>query len=212
MLTVKHFTFNPFSENTYILYNQHKECMIIDPGCSNHHEKQALTEFIKAEQLQPTAIFLTHSHIDHVFGLRYVKSTYNIPIIGHSLTNKGLQLTETVGKLYGLSVETPPEIDTVVDEGDEISLGATVFRILFCPGHAPDHLVLYSADEGLAMVGDVIFKESIGRTDLPGGNYETLMNSIHQKLLILPSNTILYPGHGPETTIKEEITNNPFLK
>lgn len=212
MLTVERFTFNPFQENTYVVFNEQKECIIIDPGCSTKEEQEELTQFIKAQNLQPTHIVLTHSHIDHVYGLRFVKEYFKVPIIAHSLAEKGLKSTEMVAKLYGLRVDTPPSIDTTFDEGGELWIGDQQLGVLFCPGHSPDHIVLYSASNGMALVGDVIFQGSIGRTDLPGGDYDTLMESIHHKILVLPSNTVLYSGHGPETTIKEEITNNPFLK
>lgn len=212
MLTVEYFTFNPFQENTYVVYDEEKNCIIIDPGCSNSFENEELDAFISENQLRPGCIFLTHSHIDHVYGLAYVKSKYGVPIVGHTLASKGIATTELVAKLYGLNITLPPDLDQRVDESDTISIGKHVMKILFCPGHSPDHLVLYNKENAFAIVGDVIFKESIGRTDLPGGNYETLMESIHQKILLLPSETILYPGHGPETSIKQEITNNPFLK
>lgn len=212
MLTVEYFTFNPFQENTYVVYDEERNCIIIDPGCSNTFENEELSAFISENQLNPSCIFLTHSHIDHVYGLAYVKTKYKVPIVAHALAQKGIGNTELVAKLYGLSITTPPDIDQTIDETKTISIGKYEMKLLFCPGHSPDHLVLFSEENGFAIVGDVIFKESIGRTDLPGGNYETLMESIHQKILLLPSDTILYPGHGPETTIKQEITNNPFLK
>lgn len=212
MLTVSAFSFNPFSENTYILHNDQKECILIDPGCSNHQEKHVLEHYIHSNDLQPKYIFLTHTHIDHVMGLNFAKNKWNVPIIAHPLAAKSILATEMVAKLYGLSVETPPEIDEFKNEGDEIILGNEKMSLLFCPGHAPDHLVLYSKENEFAIVGDVIFQGSIGRTDLPGGNFETLMESIHTKLLVLPENTVLFPGHGTQTTIKEEISNNPFLK
>ncbi len=212
MLTVECFTFNPFQENTYVVYNEQKDCIIIDPGCSTQEEQAELTQFIKEQNLQTINIVLTHSHIDHVYGLSFVKEYYKVPIIGHAFADKGLRSTEMVAKLYGLRVDTPPPIDTTIDEGEELWIGSEQLNILFCPGHAPDHIVLYSANNDMAIVGDVIFHGSIGRTDLPGGDYDTLMESIHHKILVLPSNTVLYSGHGPETTIKEEITNNPFLK
>lgn len=212
MLTVDCFTFNPFSENTYLVYNRELDCIIIDPGCYTPEEKKELTDYIETKGLKPISIFLTHSHIDHILGLSHIKTRYNIPIIAHPKADKGLLSTEFVAKLYGLSVELPPAVDSFINEGEMISLGHHEIKILFCPGHSPDHLVLYADKEGFAIVGDVIFKESIGRTDLPGGSFETLMESINQKILTLPSNTILYPGHGQETTLKDEINNNPFLK
>lgn len=212
MLTVEAFTFNPFSENTYLIFNENKECIIIDPGCYLNTEKEELVHFIDSNGLKPICIFLTHSHIDHVFGLDFVKSKYQVPILGHPEAQVRLRSTEVVAKLYGYMIDNPPPIDEFKEEGDTLDLGAHRFKILFCPGHSPDHLVLFAEEEEFAIVGDVIFKESIGRYDLPGGNYETLMESIHQKILVLPSKTVLYSGHGPETTILQEITNNPFLK
>ncbi len=212
MLTVSAFSFNPFSENTYLIHNENNECIIIDPGCSNNQEKHLLEHYIHSNDLKPRHIFLTHTHIDHVMGLQFAKTKWNIPIIAHPLAAKGITTTEMVGKMYGIPVDTPPDIDEFKTEGDVLTLGVHTLELLFCPGHAPDHLVLYSPDEGFAIVGDVIFNGSIGRTDLPGGNYDVLMESIHTKLLVLPENTVLYPGHGIQTTIKQEISNNPFLK
>lgn len=212
MLTVGGYSFNPFSENTYVVHNDEKDCIIIDPGCYDHQEQHILEHYIHSNDLKPKYIFLTHTHIDHVFGLNFAKSKWKIPIIGHSLGVKGLGSTEMVARLYGLKVDLPPPIDEFKNEGDTLMIGNDKLDVLFCPGHSPDHLVLYSAENEFAIVGDVLFNGSIGRTDLPGGNYETLMDSIHTKLLVLPSQTVIYPGHGPETTIKQEITNNPFLK
>src|ERR1700741_2825586 len=186
MVTVECFTFNPFSENTYILHNESKECIIIDPGCYDQEEQQDLKKFISDQGLRPLYVFLTHTHIDHVFGLSFIKSTYQIPIIAHPLAAKGITTNDMVAKLYGLKIDSPPPIDEFKTEADFIQLGSSQFQLLFCPGHAPDHLVLYSPDDGFAIVGDVIFNGSIGRTDLPGGDYETLMKSIHQQLLVLP--------------------------
>lgn len=217
MLTVDSFTFNPFSENTYLVYNQDKECIIIDPGCYSLEEKKTLINHIEKNNLRPMYIFLTHSHIDHIFGLAAIKLIYNVPILGHPKADMGLKSTHLVAKLYGLSIDDPPPIDQFMNNGDIVQLGKDHFQILFCPGHAPDHLVLYAdhglgQEEGFAIVGDVIFKESIGRYDLPGGDFNVLMASIQQKILTLPSITVLYPGHGAETTVKQEINNNPFLK
>ena len=212
MLTVGGYSFNPFSENTYVIHNDQNECIIIDPGCYDHEEQHVLDHYIHSNDLKPVHIFLTHTHIDHIFGLQFVKSKWKVPIVAHPLAVKGLGTTEMVAKLYGLKVELPPPVDEFKNEGDILMLGSEKLEILFCPGHAPDHLVLYSPENKFAVVGDVLFNGSIGRTDLPGGNYETLMESIHSKLLVLPSDTVIYPGHGPETTIKQEINNNPFLK
>lgn len=213
MLTVEAFTCNPFSQNTYVVSSQDKSCIIIDPGVSNSFERDLLMNYILKNQLIPQMIFLTHTHIDHVYGLHFVKTQFpEVPIVAHQLAEQGIKSTELVAKLYGLQVDSPPSIDQFIDEGDTICLGDQQLSVLFCPGHAPDHLVLYTEEAGFAIVGDVIFNGSIGRTDLPGGNYQTLMESIHQKILVLPSETVIYSGHGAETTIQDEIRHNPFLK
>lgn len=212
MLTVQTFTYNPFSENTYVVSNENKEAIIIDPGCYTRQEKEHLINTIRHQGLSPKLIFLTHTHIDHVCGLLAMKQYFKTPIIGHPLAQRGLDTTPMVANLYGFQVDDMPMIDKVMDEGETIQLGNDTLDLLFCPGHAPDHLVLYSKRDSWMIVGDVIFNGSIGRTDLPGGNFETLMDSIHSKILPLPADTVMYPGHGPKTTINEEITNNPFLQ
>lgn len=211
MLTVHYITFGPFAENTYFVYNENNECIIIDPGCYTKEEKNELSSFIQDNHLIVKSIFLTHTHIDHVFGLQYVKLKYQVPIIAHPIAASVIKTTEMVAQVYGFEVDTPPTIDVFLDEGEEIELGNNNLKLLFCPGHSPDHLVLFSAKDKFAIVGDVIFNGSIGRTDLPGGNFETLISSIKNKLFLLPLDTILYPGHGIKTNIKQEITSNPFL-
>lgn len=212
MLTVQVFTYNPFSENTYLIANENKDAIIVDPGCYSREEKEHLIGEIRRQGLTPRLIFLTHTHIDHVFGLLAMKQFFKTPIVAHSLAQQGLHTTPMVANLYGFQADAMPEIDQFINEGEKIWLGDESLDVLFCPGHAPDHLVLYSEKSSWLVVGDVLFNGSIGRTDLPGGNYETLMDSIHLKLMPLPGETVVYPGHGPKTTINEEITNNPFLK
>jgi len=211
MPEIKKFTFNPFSENTYVVYDETRECIIIDPGCYNRDEQQELADFIAAQNLRPVKVALTHSHIDHVLGNRFVCSRYKIPISAHTLAAKGLGLMETIAKMYGLPAEMSPPADVLMEEGDVLSFGNTSFEMLHCPGHSPDSLVFYHKGSGIAIGGDVLFYGSIGRTDLPGGNYDTLMHSIREKLFLLPDETVVYSGHGPETTIGHEKRTNPFV-
>jgi hydroxyacylglutathione hydrolase len=212
MLKIHSFTFNPFQENTYVVWDDElKECAIIDPGCSNTSEQNELAHFIKNEKLKPVYIINTHAHIDHVLGNAWVKKTYNIPLLLHKEDLKILHSLPDVARMYGVPVAPSPDPDKWMKEGDKILVGQHELEVMFLPGHAPGHVGLYYPKQKLLISGDVLFYESIGRTDLPGGNYDTLMKSITEKVLKLPEDVTVYSGHGPETTIKHEKENNPFV-
>lgn len=212
MLTIKKFTFNPFSENTYILSDETKECIIIDPGCYEVYEQETLKKYIEENQLNPVKLVLTHSHIDHVLGNNFIVKQFHIPICGHPLAKQGIQMMPVISKMYGIPAIPSPDITHELNEGDLLEFGNTKMQMLHCPGHSPDSLVFYHNGQKIIIAGDVLFYGSIGRTDLPGGDYNTLMNSIKQKLFQLGDDYLVYSGHGPETTIGEEKMNNPFLQ
>lgn len=205
------FPFNPFQENTFILWNSHRECIILDPGCSNRSEENSLAEFISASGLKPLAVWLTHCHIDHVLGLNFCIEKWQIPYFLHTLEIPALKSVEVYAPAYGFHHFWPPgTAATEINEG-EIVLGDEVFQVLFVPGHSAGHLAFYHASSGQIWAGDVLFRESIGRTDLPGGNFLQLEQSIREKLYKLPTETIVHPGHGPKTSIIHEMKHNPFL-
>ena len=205
-------TFNQFQENTYIISDNTKECIIIDPGCYQDFERTELTDFIKTKNLKPVKLINTHCHIDHVLGNKFVSEQWNLELYAHKedlplLTNAG-----AVAKMYGFEkYEGSPYPKHFLEEGDTLKFGASELGIIFAPGHAPGHICLLSKKEGFIIAGDVLFNGSIGRTDLPGGDYDTLIGSIKTKLLPLDENTIVYCGHGPSTSIGKEKMNNPFL-
>ncbi len=211
MITVKTFVFNSFQENTYLLSNETKSCIIVDPGMNTSHEQTSLTEYIEQNQLKPVAMINTHCHVDHVLGCNFVKSTFEIPFIIHSDETHVLKNAVRFGEVFGLEVEAPPTPDSYLEQGDIYNLGNSIIQILHVPGHSPGSIALYIASDNLVITGDVLFKGSIGRTDLPGGDYQTLIDHIKSKLLVLPRETIAFPGHGPETTIGDEYDTNPFL-
>jgi hydroxyacylglutathione hydrolase len=210
-MNVAVFTFNDFQENTYILYDDSQECVIIDPGCSTPLERKQLSSFIADHRLDPIHLINTHCHIDHILGNKYCADQYALTLIAHRGEIPVLASGSHVATMYGIPYDLSPEIETFVDEGDQIKFGNTVLDILFTPGHSPASICLYHKPSNNLIAGDVLFKGSIGRTDLPGGNYETLIRAIQSKLLPLPDDTIVYPGHGPHTTIGEERRSNPFL-
>jgi hydroxyacylglutathione hydrolase len=211
MLKIQSFPFNPFEENTYILSDETSECIIIDPGCYTAEEKQELDEYISNNKLKPVKILLTHAHIDHILGNRHVAVKYSIPIQMSAIEVQLLKAASEYGKMWGIETEPSPEPTLFVEEGKEIKFGNTVLKPFFTPGHSPGSFSYLHEQSKNLFSGDVLFMQSIGRTDLPGGNYETLMRSIHEKLLILNDDIVVYPGHGPATTIGEERNSNPFL-
>lgn len=206
------FTFNPFAENTYVLYDDTKECVIIDPGCYTASERAKLQGFIEANKLNPVRHLNTHCHLDHVFGNAFVQRTWGLGVEIHRNEIPVLDRFPVVCQMYGIPDTDPPlPAAAFLEEGGIISFGHTQLQILLTPGHSPGSLCFYCEAEGFVIGGDVLFYESIGRTDLTGGNPEQLLESIRTKLFPLPGETLVYPGHGPTTTIRHEQEYNPFL-
>ena len=211
MISIKKFVFNPFQVNTYLLYDQSKECVIIDPGCSDGVESLQLMDFIKEEGLKPVRVLLTHTHIDHVIGCNAVEDLTGLGPELHEAGMVFLDHSTRTAETYGLSLDKNPEPKGFIKDGEEIKFGESVLKVLYTPGHADGSICFYSEDDGFVIVGDVLFHMSIGRTDFPTGSYDVLRKSIFEKLFTLPDNTLVYSGHGPETNVGFEKANNPFL-
>jgi len=210
MLKVKSFLFNAFQENTYVLYDETKACVIIDAGCYDRGEQEELQSFIAEHQLQVKQLLNTHGHVDHVLGNDFVKRTYHTGPYIHPLDEPVLRAVKAYAPNYGFHEYQEVLPEGYLKVGDEVKFGNQKMKILFVPGHAPGHVAFYNEAEKVVIAGDVLFYNSIGRTDLPGGNYETLINSIRQQLFILPDDVTVYPGHGPKTTIGFEKRTNPY--
>ena len=210
MLSVQTFTFNAFSENTYVVWDETREAVIIDPGCYSRQEQLELTSFIESRQLKIKFILNTHCHIDHVLGNYFVKDKYKAPLLLHKIEASQLRAVKNYAPLYGFDGYREAEADRFIDASDLISFGNTSWKILFLPGHAPGHIGFYDDQEQIIFGGDVLFAGSMGRTDLPGGNMDDLIKSIHKELFTLPDAVVVYPGHGPTTTVGEEKISNPF--
>ena len=212
MINIHSFTFNPFEENTYILYDETKECIIIDPGCYEKIEQEKLSDFIKKQELKPVRLLNTHCHLDHVFGNKFVADLYGLELEMNELDLPILQNAPVAAQLYGIpNVDISPEPAKFLNEGDVVEFGNSKLDILFIPGHSPGHIVFYNNDQEFVIGGDVLFYGSIGRTDLPGGDHDTLINNIKEKLFPLGDGFQVYSGHGPTTNIGFERENNPFL-
>ncbi|MFC4873398.1 MBL fold metallo-hydrolase [Negadavirga shengliensis] len=211
MLNIKSFTFNPFMENTYVLYDESKEAVIIDPGCYEKREKAMLFDFIKMEGLTPVKLLNTHCHIDHVLGNAFVKNTYDIPLWFHEDESQILKAVPAYAPNYGFPQYQESKADHYIREGEWINFGQSRLLSILVPGHSPGHLVFYHEPTLECIGGDTLFQGSIGRTDLPGGDHDTLLDAIKTKLFFLPDEVTVYPGHGPATQIGEEKTNNPFV-
>ncbi|MEJ1241235.1 MBL fold metallo-hydrolase [Chryseolinea sp. T2] len=204
-------TFNPFQENTYVLYDESGSCIIVDPGCYEPDERHELQAFISNNDLRVTQLVNTHCHIDHVLGNEFVRQTYGVGLHIHKLEEPVLRAVGSYAPNYGFNMYQPASVDGYLEEGGELLVGNVRLSILFVPGHAPGHIAFYDSESKSLISGDVLFYNSIGRTDLPGGNFEVLENSIRKKLYALPDDTTVYPGHGPKTTIGFEKKTNPFV-
>lgn len=211
MIQIASFVFSPFAENTYILYDNTQEAVIIDPGCYNSAERKALQDFITEKKLKVVKLLNTHCHLDHVFGNEFVKQTYNVQAYAHENEDFNLGILEASALMFGIARIESTRTDVYLKENDQIEFGNSVLQVLFTPGHSPGHVVFYNAEQGFCINGDVLFRNSIGRTDLPGGNHQTLINSIRNVMFALPDDTTIFTGHGQPTTIGFEKKYNPFL-
>ena len=212
MLTLKVFTFSPIRENTYVLFNEQRQAIIIDPGCYFSAEEEMLNNYIQTEGLQPTLLLNTHCHLDHVFGNRWVHQTYGLELYIHAGEKIVLEKAPISGQNWGLPFTNYDGPLHFLKEGDRIALGSDELLVIETPGHSPASICFYCEAQQILIAGDVLFRESIGRTDLPGASHELLLNSIREKLWKLPDAVAVYPGHGMPTTIGYEKINNPHLQ
>ena len=212
MIQIQAFTFNPFAENTYLLHDPTGEALIIDPGNYLPEEHRALTSYLDEHGLRPVRIVNTHAHIDHVLGVSFLKYRYQLPFSLHPDDAPLLRAVKTYAPNYGFPAFDEPGVEQWLQEGDVVNFGSSSLRVLHVPGHAPGHVALVSDEQRFVIGGDVLFRQSIGRTDLPGGDYDTLIASIRAKLFTLPDDYTVYAGHMEPTTIGYEKKYNPFLK
>lgn len=212
MLKVHFFTFNAFQENTYIISNHLNECWIVDPGMYEQRETDAFISFIEKNGLTPRAIINTHAHLDHIFGVNAMVKKYNIPFSIHQLEQPVLDRGRETAAMFGFQFGDLPKADSYIPHGTPLQLGTDTVEVLLTPGHSPGSVSFYYKPGNWVIAGDVLFSGSIGRTDLPGGDFDTLISSIRTQLFTLPDNTTVLSGHGDSTTIGEEKRDNPFLK
>lgn len=211
-MNIKTFVFNPFYENTYVISSKKGNCLIFDPGCYEDFEKKELIDFIEMEGLTVEAIINTHCHIDHVLGNDYLKDKYNIQLKIPINEQEVFNAIPVIAPQWGITGYHQPEVDEYLEEGKTLRLDEINLKMIEVPGHSPGHLMFYHEVEKMIIGGDVLFKESIGRTDLPGGDHNALLSNIQEKVYTLPEDVIVYPGHGPSTTIGHEKKHNPFVR
>ena len=212
MITIQSFCFSAFQENTYVLYNELKEAIIIDPGCYTRIEEKILTDFIRKENLKPTLLLNTHCHLDHVFGNNYVSETYGLTAHIHPNEQIVLDRLPEAAAKWGVPTEAYKGPIQYIQEGEIISLGKDSFKVLLTPGHSPGSVCFYHTEQDFIIGGDLIFKDGVGRTDLPGANPLDLIKSIREQIFPLPDSLTIYSGHGPVTTWGREKEHNPYIK
>lgn len=211
MIKVQKFVFNPFQENSFLLYDETGECIMIDMGSYTVEEKKEVLYFLENNKLDPVMIANTHCHVDHILGNSFFKNKFRLKVAANKEDEHLLVNAVEHGKIFGFEVESPPGIDVYLKEGDKLTFGSSFLEVFHVPGHSPGSIAFYSREDNFVISGDVLFNGSVGRTDLPGGDYNTLMDSIKGKLMVLPPEVVVYTGHGPETTIGNESDSNPFI-
>lgn len=212
MIKIERFVFNTFQVNTYLLYDETGECIVIDAACYDDEETRELAGFIESRKLNLVRNINTHCHIDHVLGNDFISQTYKILPEYHQNSVPFFMTVREIGFSFGFKLDRIPEAVRFISNGEEITWGNSSVTAFYTPGHAEGSICLHNKQQGFVITGDVLFKDTIGRTDLPSGDFDQLMNSIKTKLFTLPDDTIVYPGHGPETTIGYEKVNNPFIR
>lgn len=210
-MTLKTFVFNHFNENTYVLYDDSRECVIVDAGCDSPAEQNELTAFIADHKLKPVLLLNTHGHVDHILGNNFVKKHYQLTLAAHAADAEIMAGAPLFGEIYGFMVPPPPTIDRTLEANEVISFGNSRLKVLHTPGHSPGSVCFWEEDDRILIAGDTLFQGSIGRSDLPGGDHDQLIDNIKSKLLTLPPNTEVFCGHGPQTNIAQEKAHNPFL-
>jgi glyoxylase-like metal-dependent hydrolase (beta-lactamase superfamily II) len=207
------FCFNPFQENTYVISHLASgDCWIIDPGCYTRQEETRLFDYIESHTLKPVKLLNTHCHLDHIYGNKAVADKYGLTLGTHEKELPVLHGTAVGARMFGAKIPDPLEPAYFISEGDVLMLGDVSFDVLFTPGHSPGSICFLNKEEQYAIVGDVLFNGSIGRTDLPGGDHDKLLRSIRTQLYVLPDETEIYNGHGPFTTVGQEKRTNPFVR
>ncbi len=211
MINIKHFVCNPYQENTYLLYDDSRECVIIDPGMYDGDEQNRVLKFIAENNLKPVMLLNTHCHIDHVLGNKFIYDTYGLLPQFHMGEEPVLNAVVAYAPQMGIRYDVSPLPETYLPESGTITFGNSTLELIFCPGHSPAHLCFHSKEFKILIGGDVLFYQSIGRTDLPGGNHDQLISNIHKKIFTLDDDCRVYPGHGQSTAIGYERQFNPFL-
>jgi hydroxyacylglutathione hydrolase len=211
MIVVQKFVFNSFAVNTYVVSGKNRDCIIVDPACNSAGEERELSGYIHENHLTPVMMVNTHYHVDHILGNAFVCSTYGLKPVAHRDGKLFWDTALEFGSVFRLSVDKVISPEIFVDEGDVLKTEDLELRVLYTPGHADGSISLVNDSQKFVITGDVLFYGSIGRTDLPTGDYDLLKRSIEQKLFTLPGDYAVLPGHGPETTIGYEMLNNPFV-
>jgi len=211
MIQIKSFAFNPYQENTYILFDESNECVIIDPGMYTGDEQNAFLKFIADHDLKPVLLLNTHCHIDHVLGNKFIFDTYGLLPRFHKGEQAVINSVVSYAPQMGIRYDVSPLPEFYLPESGTIEFGNSKLDLIFAPGHSPAHLCFYNKEQQFIIGGDVLFYRSIGRTDLPGGNFDLLILNIREKLFTLPDEVRVFPGHGPSTSIGFEKQHNPFL-
>ena len=210
-MNIAQLTFNPFQENTYVVWDDTRECVVIDAGNYSSQEDAALVKFLSEKNLKPVMALNTHGHVDHMLGVNRIKEEYGASFAIHGADRFLIETAPTHGSIYGFRVGEVPATDVDLDGVPEVKFGNTVLKVIHTPGHTPGHVCYYEPESRTLFSGDTLFKESIGRTDLPGGDYGWIMRSIIDRLLPLGGDVKFYPGHGPSSTIGHEMLYNPFI-